>query len=131
VHNSVFIFAFIQLKILNFYFRQKLSKELRDADELITQLRREIDGLKDTVDQRDQTIHDLKNRLLILDETKKQRDELMKNLKDFQDSRDQLHKEIEAFRAEFEKLRTQDNEHFTLIHDQKTEVEKILTTREK
>lgn len=107
-----------------------MSKELRDAHDLINELKREIDGLKDTVDQRDQTIHDLKNRLLILDETRKQRDELIVNLKVFQESRDKLHKEIEALKVEFSELRKQDNDHFTRIHNEKTEVEKTLTSRE-
>lgn len=110
--------------------KNDISNQLRDAEKLITDLRKEIDELKDTVDQRDQTIHDLRNRLNILDEIKIQRDNLMKNLKEFQESRDKLHKDIESLKVEFEEFRKQDQQHFSQIHEQKSQVEEVLKTRE-
>ena len=110
--------------------KNDISNQLRDAERLITSLRKEIDGLRDLVDQKDQTIHDLLNRLNILDEIKAQRDKLLKNLKEFQLSRDQLHKEIEELKVEFEGYRRRDQEHFSQIHEQKSQVEQVLKTRE-
>jgi chromosome segregation ATPase len=110
--------------------KKELADQLKAAEKLISDLRSEIDGLKDTVDIRDQTIHELENRILILQEITSQRDELMKNLKEFQESRDRLHKEIDSLKVEFEGLRKADNEHFERIHTQKSEVESVLKTRE-
>jgi chromosome segregation ATPase len=110
--------------------KNEISNQLKKAEQLISDLRTEIDQLNDTVDQRDQTIHDLQNRLLVLYEITKQRDELLENLKEFQASRDKLHKEIQALKVEFTDLRTLDNEHFTKIHTEKTNVEVVLTTRD-
>lgn len=110
--------------------KNNISNELRDAQREITELKKQIDTLNDTVDQRDQTIHDLRNRLHILDEIKEQRDKLIQNLKDFQMSRDKLHTEIESIKVEFEKIRKVDQVHFEQIHQEKTDVESVLKTRE-
>lgn len=103
--------------------KNDLSSKLKAAEELIADLRVQIDQLNDKVHNRDQVI-------LVLEEITKQRDDLLRNLKEYQISRDQLHKEIEALKVEFEGLRKVDNEHFTRIHTEKSEVEVTLNKRE-
>ena len=93
-------------------------------------MKKEIDDLKAVVDQRDQTIHELNRRLEILQEITSQRDNLMRNLKEFQESRDKLHKDIEALKAEFESIRANDQVHFDQIITEKHGVESTLKTRE-
>jgi len=41
-----------------------------------------------------------------------------------------LHKDIETLKGEFEKIRREDEIHFKQIHEQKSEVEKVLSKRE-
>lgn len=121
--------------------KNEILDKLREAEKLIADLRQQIDKLNDKVHNRDQTILsleadksamalDAKNKQIILDEITKQRDDLLRNLKEFQLSRDQLHNEIEALKVEFEGLRKVDNEHFTRIHTEKSEVEVTLNKRE-
>lgn len=110
--------------------KKELCDKLKEAEKLICDLRKEINYLKDTIDQRDQTIHDLQQRLAILGEVTEQRDTLMRNLKEFQDARDKLHREIDELKSEFEEYRRQDQEHFSRIHDEKSKVEETLKSRE-
>lgn len=118
--------------------RQKLIKEKNELSDRLQDALNEIADLKkklgDSIfdgQKKDEYIHELENRLLVLNEIKIQRDNLLINLKEFQDSRDKLHKEIEALKLEFENIRKQDQIFFNKIHEEKTAVEVTLTTREK
>lgn len=111
--------------------KNDLSDRLQNALNEIADLKKKLGDSQFSCQKKDEYIHELENRLLVLNEIRIQRDNLLINLKEFQDSRDKLHREIEALKVEFENIRNQDQLHFKRIHEEKSEVEMTLTTREK